>query len=272
MCSVANKVELAFPVNGGNIQGVLNVELTWSGKTDQDTFKCDGGTEGDVDAMMWTDHRGPLSEAMAWPEQQILPFVFCTSDDNCFKQDLKTGEPWYENKHCTPLDWPIGCDPTLQGPSNPKLNCPPSLGAPKPFPQGRQYKALSIIYQRMRVFGADLNSWLFFPSDYGVSSACRDEKDAIHKSVLAPGKVDNPPWPGGTYPLRLFGMYCEYKNDGKTAGALFCEDGTPGAQLRSRQIQCKEELTRWSGKAEDCPKPFTFIEKLQHHRVVTCDW
>jgi hypothetical protein len=80
MCSVANKVELAFPINGGVIEGVLNVELAWSKDTKQDTFKCQGNTEGDIDAMMWTDFRRPLSEAMTWPEKQILPFVFCTDD------------------------------------------------------------------------------------------------------------------------------------------------------------------------------------------------
>ncbi|XP_014552359.1 hypothetical protein COCVIDRAFT_110552, partial [Bipolaris victoriae FI3] len=124
LCSVADKVELAFPINGGLIQGVLNVELIWSKKTGKNTFTCQGNTEGDVDAMMWTDFRDPLSEAMAWPAKQILPFVFCV-EDNCFKQNLKIGEPWHEGKGCKTLDWPVGCDPDLTGPSNPKLNCPP---------------------------------------------------------------------------------------------------------------------------------------------------
>ena len=280
MCSVASKVELAFPLNGGVIQGVLNVELDWSKKTNQGSFKCEGNTEGNVDAMMWTDYRGPLSSAMGWPEKQLLPFVFCTND-NCFKQDLKISEPWHENKGCMPLDWPVGCDPSL-GQRNPKLNCPVPVIPPGPPPPVRQNKALSIIFQHLTSSAIKMNdkSWLFFTGDYGKSSACRDMKEAIKRVPVLSGSVENPPWPGGTYTLNLFDLECDYKNNGNSAGALWCnEEQTSSSEIASggapplaktRRIPCKEELTRWSGKAEACGH--SALLDIARYRVVTCDW
>lgn len=269
MCSVANKVELAFPVNGGIIQGVLNVELAWNKKTGKDTFKCKGNTEGDVDAMMWTDFRGPLSDAMSWPEKQILPFVFCANDD-CFKQNLKPNEPWHENDKCLSLDWPVGCDPSLTGPKNPKLNCPPEATPPKPVLQG---KLLSILYQevRSRVLKMDEKSWLFFESDWLKQPACRSEKEAVKKTKNALGSVEQPPWPGGTYKLNLFGVECDYKNDGTNAGALWCleeQPTVPPTLAKTRNIPCRQETERWYKEGELCGE--RGITEHWRHKVVFC--
>ncbi|KAL6166153.1 hypothetical protein ACJQWK_07513 [Exserohilum turcicum] len=267
MCSVASKVELAFPINGGLIQGVLNVELIWSKHTKEGSYTCEGDTEGNVDAMMWTDYRSRISNAMSWPEKQILPFVYCT-DPDCFNQNLKLDEPWHENKGCVPLDWPLGCDPSLTGPSNPKLNCPPSAEPKQPSGPPPRSKALSIIYQDLVTSNSVVKSWLFFAGDFGKSSACRKSREAIKKVDGISGDATNPPWPGGTYTLNnLHGMECDYKNDGTNAGALWCKEGASAG--KNKKIQCEEEATKRVKKFEICPADHGYV---MHHRVVKCEW
>ena len=276
MCSVADQVELAFPINGGVIQGVLNVKLEWSRKTKEGTYTCEGDTEADVDAMMWTDFRDDIAKDMNWSEKQILPFVYCT-DAPCLRQALVPGHAWNEGKGCTPLDWPLGCDPELTGPSNPKLNCPPSTKFKEvPGKPSRQNKALSIIYQHwVDETGSKINSWLFVPGDYGVDRVCAAE-DQAQKMVSAPGDDDtvvNPPWPGGTFELNsLHGLECEYKNDGTNPGALFCQDWDSDKKgPKNRKTQCKIDPVGAVQRAENCKKGGKEKED-RCHRVVTCDW
>ncbi len=89
-------------------------------------------------------------------------------------------------------------------------------------------KALSIIMQNhflQNTKGVEINdnSWLFFETNKGQSALCQQETDAPLRTPRDKNaNVNNPPWPGGTYNLRINDMECQYKNNGANPGALWC--------------------------------------------------
>jgi hypothetical protein len=137
----------------------------------------------------------------------------------------------------------------------------PQPSPPAPAPPT---KAISIILQNYIDEVANTNSWLFFTTSIGVSVLCRSEKDAISQVPTAddPAMVDNSPWPTGTFPLRLDGMDCEYKNDGTNPGALWCKG-------RDGPIGCKEDDLRWSKKGKECDSG---LWSITQHPVAFCEW
>jgi len=141
---------------------------------------------------------------------------------------------------------------------------PPSPPAP-PAPPPKS-KALSIILQNYIYEAANENSWLFFTTSIGVSVLCHSDKDAISKAKTAddPSLVENPPWPGGIFPLKLDGMDCDYKNDGTNPGALWCNNGGD-----NKVIACQQDDLRWSGKENECE---TGLWHISQHPVVFCEW
>jgi len=144
--------------------------------------------------------------------------------------------------------------------SNPETPSDP----PPPPPPPAATKALSIILQNTVDQVGNVNNWLFFATDRGVSALCRKEGTAIANSPAKDGStlVDNPPWPGGTFKLRVDNMDCEYKNDGGNAGALWCN---------GKAISCQEEVARGKGEAgsKACETGDVLV---QQHPVVFCEW
>jgi hypothetical protein len=130
MCSVASRLLLAYPTNGGPIEVLVNVELDWSFnmKLSSNQFHCDE-TLVDLDAIMWGEEgKQMISEYSGWDKDKILPFSFC-ADKDCFAEGHNMDEAWHEVKKCNSVsDWPIGCDPNDSGPDNPELHCPPKAG------------------------------------------------------------------------------------------------------------------------------------------------
>ena len=152
--------------------------------------------------------------------------------------------------------------------------------SPSPVPSAtpsRKNKALSIIFQNYIDEISNENTWLFFNSDYGESSECRLDTQAM-KTVPADGNVDNPPWPAGTYEMGnlIDSSSCDYLNDGTNPGSLWCQDwdapptkqGEP-ALPKDREIKCKAEEVRYKSGAEGCSDSMMGIYR---HAVVTCDW
>ncbi|KAH9883147.1 hypothetical protein J1614_000003 [Plenodomus biglobosus] len=139
---------------------------------------------------------------------------------------------------------------------------------PKPEPETSpapppKTKALSIIFQNYIDPIGNTNTWLFLETDIGVSKLCTDEKEAIHKVDAGggPGTVDNPPWPGGSFPLTLDGLGdCEYKNDGTNTGSLWCS---------GNEIKCQEDSMKAQSGSETCELGDIAISQ---HPVVFCEW
>jgi hypothetical protein len=145
------------------------------------------------------------------------------------------------------------------------------FSAPAPDPAPSQLttpppptQALSIILQNYIDEISNTNSWLFFFTAVGVSALCKSDKEAVLQSSTAddPAMVDNPPWPGGTFPLKLDGMDCEYKNDGGNPGALWCNG-------RSDAIPCRMDLLKGVEKGKVCDQGLWTIAQ---HPVVLCEW
>jgi hypothetical protein len=112
----------------------------------------------------------------------------------------------------------------------------PPTTTPPPEPP-KKSKALSIIFQNYIDEASNMNSWLFFRTDIGVSKLCeKDDKASLKVDAgnSDPGLYEHPGWPGGTYPLKIDGTDCKYMNDGSNVGALFCDD-------KKDPIECKED-------------------------------
>ena len=164
---------------------------------------------------------------------------------------------------------------------SPNDSDPPPSSPPPPSKPSRKNKALSIIFQRYFDGVWTDNSWLFFESDYGKSSVCRDEKQATRSEPAGDDydMVKNPPWPGGTYEMNdlIDGVECDYLNDGTNPGSLWCQDwdapspeDSEGPLPKDLEIKCKEEEVRWKSEAESCS--LGPLINRDHHAVVTCDW
>lgn len=136
---------------------------------------------------------------------------------------------------------------------------PPPTQAPPPVLRN---KALAIIIRNTITEADNINEWLFYLTNKGTSKVCDKGKPILTaKAPGGPSVADNPPWPGGTYELMdLDGMKCEYKNDGSSAGALWC-DGR-GA------IPCSADSLRAVGEkgTKQCGLG------VYDHPVVFCEW
>ncbi|KAF2850900.1 hypothetical protein T440DRAFT_529503 [Plenodomus tracheiphilus IPT5] len=141
---------------------------------------------------------------------------------------------------------------------NPSIPPSPSLS-----PEALKTKALSIILQNEINVG-NVNKWLFFVVDRGVSPLCRKEKDALAAFNAKDGSnlVDEAPWPGGEYKLQIEGLGgCEYKNGGNDAGALWCSE---------KGISCKEENMKSKG-GDGTKTCATGDLSIQHHPIAYCE-
>jgi hypothetical protein len=140
MCSVADRLTLAYPTNGGPIKVLVNVQLSNSKKMPVHKFDCDQ-TIGELDRILWLEPTGrqEVGKFMKWDQHSILPFSLC-ADKECFdteKYELPNmidyhhannpAKPWNElDKQCSSkLDWPVGCEPG-HGTENPELHCSPN--------------------------------------------------------------------------------------------------------------------------------------------------
>jgi hypothetical protein len=65
--------------------------------------------------------------------------------------------------------------------------------------------------------------WLFFATDYGKPIECRDNPALTY--FMRYDHTKKQLWyPGGEFPLVLFGERCTYRNSGDNVGKLFCGD------------------------------------------------
>ncbi len=129
-------------------------------------------------------------------------------------------------------------------------------------------KALSIIMQNHFLQdnkGVEIsdNSWLFFETDKGQSALCQQETDALLRTPMDKNaNVNNPPWPGGTYNLRINDMDCQYKNNGANPGALWCNGNNV-------PVTCYEDSMKAQQTSQNCGgDPSTYTQ----HSVVYCDF
>lgn len=125
-------------------------------------------------------------------------------------------------------------------------------------------KALSIILQNLITEADNTNNWLFRLTNQGQSALCRNDKN--NSPVLTapakgdPSTVELPPWPGGSFPLAIDGMHCEYKNNGDNAGALWCEE------KNGQPIACYEEEMKAKKGSKECDLG------VYEHAVAYCEW
>jgi hypothetical protein len=139
------------------------------------------------------------------------------------------------------------------------LNNSPPPASPPP----QKTKALSIILQAYTDEAISQMSWLFFQVNFGESALCKSDKDAVLKhDAPESADIDNPPWPRGTFPLKIHGMDCEYKNEGNE-GELWCKE------KNGQAIPCKADDMKSEKKSRPCDKGLWSIEQ---HAVVTCEW
>ena len=100
----------------------------------------------------------------------------------------------------------------------------------KPEPTQGPTKALGILADSMNI--PDLQdlyewnkiNWNFFATDYGQTVGCRWDPVRWDALVVDRTKRDVLWYPGGEYPLELFGKQCTYENSGDNVGKLFCGD------------------------------------------------
>lgn len=66
--------------------------------------------------------------------------------------------------------------------------------------------------------------WTVFEGKMDGSVDLCDTKYAFQTD--APGdssQIDNPPWPNGSWDMKLFGQQCTYASDGNSAGTIRCD-------------------------------------------------
>lgn len=113
------------------------------------------------------------------------------------------------------------------------------------------------------------STWNFFTTPVGkaVGSCGETEGEKLtpeegSTSVKVPpevaGNTDNPPWPGGSFKLKIEGEECEYKNDYTNPGRLFCP---------KREISCVED-----GMKSKKEGSLRCGDRVFFHAVVYCDF
>ncbi|PSN67822.1 hypothetical protein BS50DRAFT_665225 [Corynespora cassiicola Philippines] len=118
---------------------------------------------------------------------------------------------------------------------------PPSELEPKP---GKSLSIAMVSSVISHSGGADVDStWNFYTTTSGKAVGSCGETDGekltpeegssdIKLPPGVAGNTENPPWPGGSFKLKIEGEECEYKNDGTNPGRLFCP---------KKEISCKED-------------------------------
>jgi hypothetical protein len=133
-------------------------------------------------------------------------------------------------------------------------------------------KGLSIILRSKEVqkphsAGVYTNTWRFYTTPRGHLPVCdSDSANLSRDSTVINGHTnrmtDNPPWPTGTYSLKIGSTACEYKNDGKdNPGKLWCGD---------KAFDCfAEAMKTASDGRRECSG--TSVE-ITERPVVHCEW
>ncbi|PVH92050.1 hypothetical protein DM02DRAFT_701765 [Periconia macrospinosa] len=145
-------------------------------------------------------------------------------------------------------------------------NTPPPSPLPKP---GNSLSIAMVSTVNAHSGGATVDStWNFFTTPVGKAvGSCGETEgeklipeegstnDKLPSDVA--GKTDNPPWPTGSFKLKIEGQECEYKNDGSNPGRLFCP---------KKEISCQEDSMKSKKEGSlRCGQGF-------FHAVVYCDF
>ncbi|KAF1828489.1 hypothetical protein BDW02DRAFT_615419 [Decorospora gaudefroyi] len=126
---------------------------------------------------------------------------------------------------------------------------------PNPPPQEATF--LSIVLSNFIDESHYNDAWYFHVIKGGESAVCRPNDQAISSvSAWNNPSIENPPWPGGTFPLKVDELgNCEYKNDGSDPGALWCGE---------KAMPCHEDESK-SGSSQVCSDKYY---KTSEHPVV----
>lgn len=76
MCNVGKQVLVAFPINGGQVQAVVKVDVMFNGQNLEGKWNCEK-TVAPVNQLFRDSYRPDVSKAMGWPEDKIVPLGFC---------------------------------------------------------------------------------------------------------------------------------------------------------------------------------------------------
>jgi hypothetical protein len=136
-----------------------------------------------------------------------------------------------------------------------------------PKPKGPT-KALTIIADYITDYTPDSFTqiykiyWKFFGTDYGKAVDCRNDPAWTEEM---PRSFKEMNFPGGTFPLELFGEKCTYRNSGDNVGKLFCGD---------KVIECfwdplNKDPTN-SGKGETVS--YVCEKNWQREKIFTCPY
>jgi hypothetical protein len=140
--------------------------------------------------------------------------------------------------------------------------------SPQPEPPKEQTKALGILADFLARPGnlQDMQDWgklywNFFATDYGKAVDCRDDPVLTETRTFDPLKVTRS-YPGGEFPLELFGEKCTYMNSGDNPGKLFCGD---------KVIECFWD-PRTKDPANGKPEDIVYLckDKWTRQTVFTC--
>lgn len=103
---------------------------------------------------------------------------------------------------------------------------PNTTPAPKP---GKLLSIAMVSSVNSHPGGANVGSWNFYTTTTGktVGSCGETEGEKLtlgdgSTNANVAGDINNPPWPGGSFKLKIEGEQCEYKNDGTNPDRLFC--------------------------------------------------
>lgn len=78
--------------------------------------------------------------------------------------------------------------------------------------------------------------WTFFEGKVnGVINLC-DTRYVFQTDAPGDSKqLDNPPWPNGSWDMKLFGQQCTYASDGNSAGTIKCDGMDAGVECLGKQ-------------------------------------
>jgi hypothetical protein len=102
MCNVATHLLIVFPSNRANVQGRLNIQLEWNGKTHEGKFNCDTALPVIADHFKKAEGFRPrMAYMMNWNWAKTLLYNTCQRD-TCFDTYSRyaVAKPWEEPEHC----------------------------------------------------------------------------------------------------------------------------------------------------------------------------